>query len=289
MSIRNLKNYMNHEVIPLIERAVFASAQHMLSAFCSGRALQATHKADASVLTILDVESQEIIRQILGGVVPVVAEEDSLTHSFENLSEFILIDPLDGTSACKRFPGVVGGQVGYGPLVGYCRGGKLEAACYVNIPTRILYTAVKGRGAYEVALEAWSDAPHFEDRHRLLLTEFPNLMNSAIVFYTGLCGEIPSLEKLRKTHGFETAYRFGGFANDCTRLAHGYEQVGLQFSLKAWDVPAALIPMEAGLDVYVDPFGNPRPLGDCKIEPTCALVTSIPNLTELVINTIRDA
>lgn len=274
-------------VLVRMELAVFAAAQHMLRAFQSRRSLAASRKADSSVLTILDLESQDLIRAILGSDIPVIAEEDPATHSLTTRSEFFLIDPLDGTSACKRFPGIQGGQVGYGPLVGYSRDRLLVAAVYANIPERKLYTAVRGGGAYQVSLENWSSQSRLAERQSIFCSEQRPLIESAALFYPGLKGEIPALEKLRTRLEIETTYRFGGFANDCVRLALGLEQIGIQFSLKAWDLSAALIPAEAGLRVVLDPLGQMIDLKDYQITPHCAVLISQLHSSEAVLRAIR--
>lgn len=272
--------------VALMEQAAFSAAQHMLQTFNFQRSLAATRKEDTSVLTVLDIESQEIVRGILGRSITVIAEEDPSTHSLTGEKEYFLVDPLDGTSACKRFPGVVGGQVGYGPLLGYALDRRLIACVYVNIPTRKLYTAVRGLGTYEISLERWSRV-RLADRRRIICEEQRPLIESAALFYPGLNGEIRALENLRTRLEFETTYRFGGFANDCTRLALGYEQIGIQFSLKVWDLSAALLPAEAGLRVIVDPLGSRVELADFPLVPQCAVLISQRHFSDDVLEAIR--
>jgi fructose-1,6-bisphosphatase/inositol monophosphatase family enzyme len=60
-------------------------------------------------------------------------------------------------------------------------------------------------------------------------------------------------------------YRFGGFANDCARLAQGFEQMSIQFSAKPWDFSAVLLAAEAGLEVWLDPLGRRVPFSDWRI------------------------
>lgn len=277
----------SRELVSVLEQAAFAAAQHMILSLASGRALHATHKADQSVLTVLDLESQEIIRAKLRGTIAIVAEEDVSSHEGISLDEFILVDPLDGTSACRRFPGVQGGQVGYGPLLGYCSGGSLAACVYVNVPTQKMFTAVRGRGAYVVELAHLFSRPEYSSRQRLVLTDVRRIEDSAIIFYPGRNGEMQAVDRLRRAYSFETAYRFGGFANDCTRLAQGFEQVEIQFSAKPWDLSAALVPAEAGLSVIVDPMGKAVPLSEYRIEPLCPVLICAPAYANEFTRTVR--
>lgn len=272
-----------------IEAAAYAAAQHIMTSLASGRSLGATHKSDQSVLTVLDGECQEIIRARVEDAVgiPVVSEEDSASHANISSTDFVLIDPLDGTSACKRFPTASGGQVGYGPLIGLCLGGRLKLVTYVNIPTQRMYTAVHGVGSFELNLQSWTPARALEDRARLTISNFPRIEDSAIILYPGMRGELEALDKLRRGFPFETVYRFGGFANDCTRLARGFEQVGIQFSLKAWDLAAALIPSEAGLSVIVDPRGAAAELSQAPLTLQCAALICPPKLAETLLSAIR--
>ena len=55
-------------------------------------------KDDKTPLTVADIESNNIILKILKEFknIPIVSEE-SMVHSHNNLSDFILVDPLDGT------------------------------------------------------------------------------------------------------------------------------------------------------------------------------------------------
>ncbi|MBN8548503.1 MAG: hypothetical protein J0M12_04230 [Deltaproteobacteria bacterium] len=269
-----------------MESAAFAAAQHLLRSFSLGRMLEASRKADASIVTILDVESQGIIRRILGDDIAVIAEEDSSTHTHSGEKEYFLVDPLDGTSACKRFPGVEGGPVGYGPLIGYCRDHKLLAAAYVNVPTRKMYTAIRSQGAYEIPLLSWAASPCLSQRLRLRAQPRP-LTESAAIFYPGLNGEIQALENLRRRLDLETTYRFGGFANDCVRLSTNCEQIGIQFSLKAWDLSAALIPAEAGLHVFTNPLSTAIALADFEVTAECAVLICQSEVSQVVLEAIR--
>ena len=75
----------------------------------------------------------------------------------------------------------------------------------------------------------------------------------------------------------ENIYRFGGFANDCSRIAHGFEQIQVQFSVKAWDLTAALIAELAGATVIVDPKKSRTPLSEWKVTHTNPVVTAHPD------------
>lgn len=275
-------------LVQRIEQAVLAAAQHLSTAIAERRDLGARYKSDASVVTVLDLEAQEIILSHLTGLLPVVSEEDSTTHDFAAHKDFILIDPLDGTTACRRFSQLPPGQVGFGPLVGICRDARLWAAAYVNLPTRMLYVAMTGKGTYEVPADRWRQYPDFQSRKRLLVEETPALPFSALLFYPGDNGELLAAHRLKSKRVVETVYRFGGFANDCTRVARGHEQALLQCSLKAWDFPAALLASEAGLDVIIDPLGSPREFHDYTVQPRCAVLIAAPSQRKELLAALRE-
>lgn len=260
------------ELIQVVEEAVLDAAQSLLEAAASGAALEVTVKADHSLVMNLDLECQRRILARLGGRYPVVAEEDESSHQLiERAESFFLVDPLDGTTSCKRFLGQWGGQVGYGPLVGCVLDGQLSLASFYSVPHHRLFTAVRGAGVY-VSEVAFSGVATPQERRRLQPPACTELHQAGVVFLLGKEGEARVAELLKRSNAVENLYRFGGFANDCARLAQGFEQVCIQFSVKPWDFSAALLAAEAGLEVWVDPLGQRKPLSEWRIaanNPVC--------------------
>ena len=263
-----------------MESAVLAGARHMLAAIDSGRALKASRKADHSIVTDLDIELEQIVLPALGDSIPIASEETPSTHSAIGTAQSLfLVDPLDGTSSCKRFFTVRGGQVGFGPLVGLLEGGKLVASAFYNVPMRTLFRAVRGEGVYSVYLDApGHEAPPLERRTRLRRGETLSLSDSVVLFYPGKGGESQLIEYLKRNSVVDYIYRFGGFANDSSRLALGYEQIQVQFSVRAWDFSAALFPFEAGLSVIVDPRGARVPLSEWSVQYNNPVLVCPPEL-----------
>ena len=270
---------MKPEVL-LLESAIGDAARYFEKAIREETRIDVSVKADKSLVLNLDLESQEIIRGVLGTTLPVVAEEDPASHSLiDSEPDYFLVDPLDGTSSCKRFLGVRGGQVGFGPLGGYVKDGVLTAACYYNVTTQTFYTAVRGEGTWAVQdLKLRATLPPLRSRTRLVIKPPERLTECAALFYTGARGEIPCVEYLRREGFIENAYRFGGFANDCVRLAHDYEQVQVQFAVKPWDLSAALITAEAGYALWFEPLANPIPFSKWKIQMNNPLIAVPPSV-----------
>jgi fructose-1,6-bisphosphatase/inositol monophosphatase family enzyme len=88
------------------------------------------------------------------------------------------------------------------------------------------------------------------------------------------------MQHLKNHNAIENMYRFGGFANDCARLAQGFEQMSVQFSAKPWDFSAVLLAAEAGLEVWLDPLGRRVPLNEWRIESNNPLMIMHPGIRD---------
>ena len=271
-----------------MEAAALAAARHIIEAALSKQRLEVNVKEDATLVLNLDIESQAIILEKLGGVLPVVAEEDPSSHRLiESAEDYLLVDPIDGTTSCKRFLSKRGGQVGFGPLLGYVQNGCLRLATFFNVPERTLYCAVRGEGCwlyrFDPARPGAAGLPDLEDRRSVKNSDFPRLLHSALLFYPGTRGEVRIVEHLRRNDLIENVYRFGGFANDCVRLARGFEQIQIQFAVKAWDLPAVLFPVMAGLQAVFDPLGQTSEMESWVVSSNNPVIIAPPrSMTELL-------
>jgi fructose-1,6-bisphosphatase/inositol monophosphatase family enzyme len=255
-----------HSIVQTVEAAVLDAGRYLDEAGRSGAALEVTVKADHTLVMNLDVESQRRVLSRLPAGHPVVAEEDESSHGLINSAgSYFLVDPIDGTTSCKRFFGQSGGHVGYGPLVGYVHDGQLSVASFFSVPHGTLLTAVKGLGTY-ISTPDLSAAHTVGTRERLLPPGCSSLVQAGVLFFVGHNGETRVMQHLKNHNAIENMYRFGGFANDCARLAQGFEQMSVQFSAKPWDFSAALLAAEAGLEVWLDPLGRRVPLNEWRIE-----------------------
>ena len=91
---------------------------------------------------------------------------------------------------------------------------------------------------------------------------------------------------LRSNGLIDNAYRFGGFANDCCRLACGFEQIQCQSAVKPWDYSAVLLEIEAGLTVTVEPHASRCPFEDWKVSMANPILATTPSLHSVVLNYI---
>lgn len=255
----------HRENFDIIIGAVLEAARYLDRANTEKAELTVNVKADNTLVMNLDIESQRLILAGLGTKHPIVAEEDPASHSliFSEKS-FYLVDPLDGTTSCKRFLGQQGGQVGYGPLVGFVSEGKLSIAAFYSVPHRKLFTAVRGEGTHVTTFGA--DWTVIEECRRLVVSPCPDLSKAGLLFFISPLGEARIVEHLRRQNAIENIYRFGGFANDSARLAQDFEQIQLQFNAKPWDFSAVLLSAEAGREVFCDPLERRIPLAEWRLE-----------------------
>jgi fructose-1,6-bisphosphatase/inositol monophosphatase family enzyme len=95
------------------------------------------------------------------------------------------------------------------------------------------------------------------------------------------------MQHLRNLNAVENMYRFGGFANDCARLAQGFEQLSIQFSVKPWDFPGVLFPLEAGLEAWADPLGRATPIPEWRIAPNNPMYIIQPSIREELFSILK--
>lgn len=263
-----------------VEAAVLEAGRYLREAAASGVAPTVNVKADHTLVMNLDLESQRRILEKLPSGYAIVAEEDESSHRLiETGGSYFLVDPLDGTTSCKRFLGQSGGHVGYGPLVGFVKDDVLSVASFYSIPHGKLFTAVKGEGTY-VSTPEFSDGASAGVRSRLQPTPCLSLQHAGVLFFVGRFGELQLLQHLRQKNAIENVYRFGGFANDCARLAQGFEQVDIQFTAKPWDFAAALLASEAGLEVWADPINRRVPMDKWRIEANNPVIITHPGIRD---------
>ncbi|MCB0338139.1 MAG: hypothetical protein KDD53_00980 [Bdellovibrionales bacterium] len=243
------------------------------------------YKGDGTLVTALDLKCHSIISARLKSLLPIVSEEDPSTHSLiDSCDDYILIDPIDGTSACKRFFGEIGGQVGFGPLVGRVRNGNVIEAFYGNVMQRALYHAKLGEGVRKASIYlSNTNEIVCEEWNQLIKPQDKPLRECALLFYASSGEEMLTVRSLREKGKIETAYRFGGFANDCVRLAEGKEELLLQYKASAWDATATLFASEAGFEVLFDPKGSRARFMDWSIKQNNpVLIAPVELIDELI-------
>ena len=204
-------------------------------------------KADQSPVTIADKAAHEIISKGLMHLtpdIPVISEEDSLTHDYafrKDLPLFWLIDPLDGT---KEF---IARNGDFTVNIALIRDGR-PIASVVHIPVSMIsYTAVAGQGAYR-----WSDG---ESQILRVSPDFHNPLR-IVVSRSHLDEETKAL--LSKFLDAEVVQR--GSSIKIVTIAEGIADFYPRFGpTMEWDIAAAdLILEEAGGRVFK--LGDHSPL-----------------------------
>jgi fructose-1,6-bisphosphatase/inositol monophosphatase family enzyme len=261
--------------------AVNLAAAHLIKCAENNKTLTVSKKSDSTLVMNLDFELESILLKNLSSL-SAVSEEKPETHNLIGQDkDYFIIDPLDGTTSAKRFLNIRDSQIGFGSIVGVIKRGFLEGVVFFNAPARKIFIAQKNCGCFVGDFGS-------DKFTQLQNPQHTDIDSCGVLFYAGLKGELEVVKKLKESDLAENYYRFGGFANDCSRLALGIEQMQIQFSVKAWDLPAALLVGESGLDVIVNPLSSDRKkLSDWKVQKENPLISVPTNLTELILKTIN--
>jgi fructose-1,6-bisphosphatase/inositol monophosphatase family enzyme len=270
----------------LMHRAVRKAAVRLVTLIEKPEMVTHVRKADRSWVLSLDLEANQVItRELRGSGVSLISEEEGDTHRWIGApGTFFLIDPLDGTSVCRRFMNERNGQLGFGPIVGLVEDGIVQAVAFAHISRGLIFCAQAGKG---LTLSPISDSAEVI-RIGSPRSQATELSECLMLFHIGSRTETMLAYELRHRAVIDNAYRFGGFANDSCRLALGYEDIQLQLSLCAWDLCATLIAQEAGFSVWLDPFGVPTKLENWKIKENNPVLVCPPNVAEQLIKVMGE-
>jgi len=284
----------------MMERAVLAAAEVVVRAAngtlsATGREVTQWRKADKTIVSSLDLECEQVAMAAIPEGTLIVSEERPDTHHLiTHAARYLTLDPIDGTSACLHFLAARGGQVGFGPLVGLVSDGHLVASTFYHVPLRTLFTTVRDHGTVRYCvIEQPSLAtvlPALEDRSQVPQPAHPHTLQEAVLlFYAGKGGEGRIVDSLKGRGIVNNCYRFGGFANDCIRIALGLEVLQLQFAVKPWDFPATLFLQETGIHRSFDPLNRAIPSEMWKVELENPLIAAPPLLLPQLLDEVRKA
>ena len=270
--------------VMLMHRAVRKAAVRLVTLIEKPEMVTHARKADRSWVLSLDLEANTVISsELRGSGVPLISEEEGNTHKLVGApGTFFLIDPLDGTSVCRRFMSENNGQLGFGPLVGLVEDGVVKAVAFAHISRGLIFCAQVGQGITLTPISDSAEVIRITSRR----SQPTELSECLMLFHIGSLTETTLAYELRHRGVIDNAYRLGGFANDSCRLALGYEDIQLQLSLCAWDLCATLIAQEAGFAVWLDPFGTPTKLEDWKIKANNPVLVCPPDVAEELLKTM---
>ncbi len=232
----------------VIEEAVEDVMRAVLRFSAAGTRLKSRTKSDGTFVTELDMLATEMLEERLGELLPIVSEERKRSHLLIEKSEnFLVVDPIDGTTALRRYVRGSPTCAGFGPLVGVVFDGVLTATVFGDISTGELVTAEVGCGVTVRSLGR-------KNAKRLKKITPTALHQSAMIMNLSSADETLLAYQLRDQGVIEAVYRYGAIANDCMRIARGLEEIHLQLRLKPWDFAAVLLAAEAGAQVMADPL-----------------------------------
>ncbi|MDP6934307.1 MAG: inositol monophosphatase family protein, partial [Myxococcota bacterium] len=212
------------------------------------RTLEVHHKGRVDLVTQVDLECEQRIREILHAEtpdIPVLAEEQGGAIGVDTRW---LVDPLDGTT------NFVHGFPFYAVSIALEIEGRLEASCIYDPVRQKCYTAERGGGAFcDGAPIRVSETPTLEQS--LVLTGFAYDRRERADWYLGFVKRF-----LETAQGLRRA---GAAAMDLVTLASGRGDGYWEFGLNSWDVAAgALLVQEAGgcvTDVELGPLNLDEP------------------------------
>jgi fructose-1,6-bisphosphatase/inositol monophosphatase family enzyme len=266
---------MSTSPIFLMEQAVRCAALKMIESIKDSHNVAQFRKRDRSWVLSLDLEANAVIRAELSGKsLPIVSEEEAATHALLHTEKsYFLVDPLDGTSVCRRFMHEGSQQLGFGPLVGLVIDGKIEAAVFANVCRGVIFSAQHGKGLTVSPIIDLAEVTKVPKR--IISTPLDECI---LLFHIGSVLECSIAYSLREQGVIDNAYRFGGFANDSSRLALGYEEIQFQLSVCPWDLPATLLAQEAGFAVILDPLNTSVVLNEWRLKENNPVLVCPPQV-----------
>ena len=198
-------------------------------------AVRISQKQLNDFVTEVDHASEKVIIETLLGAYPghgILAEESGSAHGAKDSECVWIIDPLDGTT------NFIHGFPVYCVSIALAVRGKVEQAVIYDPSRNDLFTATKGRGAYQNDRRL-----RVSKRIRLgdclLSTGFPYRPGDNFKSYLAMMGDV-----MQVTSGLR---RPGAAALDLAYVAAGYTDGFFEKGLQPWDVAAgSLLVTEAG-------------------------------------------
>ncbi|MCY7308820.1 MAG: inositol monophosphatase [Rhodoferax sp.] len=224
-----------HPMINVAIKAARAAGAIINRAALDVEAVRISQKQVNDFVTEVDHASEQVIIETLLAAYPghgIHAEESGRTHGAQD-SEFVwIIDPLDGTT------NFIHGFPVYCVSIALAVRGKVEQAVIYDPSRNDLFTATKGRGAYQNDRRL-RVSKRIRLKECLISTGFPFREDDDFTAYLSMMGEV-----MRRTAGLR---RPGAAALDLAYVAAGFTDGFFETGLQPWDVAAgSLLVTEAG-------------------------------------------
>ena len=219
--------------LQLARQAAQRAGQIMLAHY--GRNLTiSTKSSDLDLVTHVDLECDEVIREVLGEAYPedrLITEESFLQNEHWDLESVWIVDPLDGTTNyAHAFPH-------FAVSIAYVYQGEVQVGVIFDPFKNEMFTAIKGGEVLKNGLPIKvSTTPVLSKA--LLATGFPydiqteNSMKNNIDLHA---------QFLRLTHGIRRA---GAAALDLAYVACGRLDGFWELRLSPWDIAAGVLMIE---------------------------------------------
>ena len=217
--------------------AVRSHSQHLDS-------LAWEEKSRADYVSAADRESEQLIRQIIGGrhrEAVILGEELSPEAATAATLTFV-VDPLDGTTNFLH------GFPWYAVSIAAVVGGELEAGAVLNVANGDLFTAVAGGGARRNG-QPIHVSKITAPLRALVGTGFPFKSGDRVEEYLRGFGAV-----MRETAGVRRA---GSAALDLADVACGRYEAFWELQLAPWDIAAGILLVREAGGVVTDLDGAP--------------------------------
>ncbi len=224
-----------HPMLNVAIKAARAAGAIINRAALDVEAVRISQKQINDYVTEVDHASEKAIIETLLTAYPghgILAEESGSQHGAKD-SEFVwIIDPLDGTT------NFIHGFPVYCVSIALAVRGKIEQAVIYDPSRNDLFTATKGRGAFQNERRI-RVSKRTQLKQSLLSTGFPYRPGDNFKNYLNMMGDV-----MQRTAGLR---RPGAAALDLAYVAAGYTEGFFETGLSIWDVAAgSLLVTEAG-------------------------------------------
>ncbi len=216
--------------LSVAERACLEAGKVALKFLDSG--FEVRHKGKFDLVTDADIECEKRIKKIISSEFPTHAFLGEEEGKEGNSSSVWVIDPIDGTTNYAH------GVEFFAHSVALVKDGQLVCGSVYDPVRKKLYSAYSGKGATL-------------NNRKISVSKISDLKDALIV--TGFPYNEPELERktLNAIHALrgncQDLRRFGSASLDFCFVAQGVCDVFFEYSLRPWDVAAAmLVVREAG-------------------------------------------
>ena len=248
---------MKKELASFAENVALSAGKIILESINN---IEVDFKGKTDLITNIDLESERsIIDKIINSYPShnILSEEHGLTN---NNSDYLwVIDPLDGTT------NFVHSYPSYGVSIGLLYKNNPEIGVVLELPSKNLYSAIKGSGAYK-------------NGQKISVSKVPKLTNSLHVTGFGYeHGEKWEINmKLFKyfTDITQGVRRLGAASIDLCHLASGVVDGFWELGLHPWDTAAGIVIVEEAGGKITKMNGEPFNIYEDQIVATNGLLHS---------------